>query len=148
MVNRFKQRNFDGHVWKPSVRQIDTSYSDSSAALEKGKSFDLVPFGDDGKRLISDVEIAMSDDPNVASLYPDEYRSALRGSLMNQPHSPIRPSLPDDSLSSAVVPQGLERDERVRYVRSVVTTLDDAASSLPNPKSQPQPQPQPQPQSD
>lgn len=119
MINRFKIRNFDGHDCFRPVIPLSFVKSDTSYDQNKGVTHSIVKDPDsDNHRIISDVEIAMSDSPEVTSLFTREHRMALRNKLMNQPHSPVHPAgVTDDDLIKLATP-ALEMDERLDLAKS------------------------------
>lgn len=149
MKNRYKLRNFDHHhddyIVPMPFTGLDTTVSDSIYEDNKGISHAFLhyPSSDDVSpvRLISDVEIAVGSDPAISSQFDNEYRSALRASLENQPRASRVPARSDDDLIAANVPNNLERDEALRYSKSALRGIesqlrDDLASvSVPNVES-------------
>lgn len=134
MINRFKLRNFDDHHDDFHRPCVPLDYVKSDTLYDNNKGVTHFIFKDpnsDNHRIVSDVEICMSDSPEITSQFPAEYRNALRNKLQNQPHSPLRstPVSDDDLIATSVSPQ-LEMDERADLVKSRSKAFFDKATDL------------------
>lgn len=160
--NLWKKRNFDTHLdgytaYRP-MSDSDFVHSNTMYDMNKGITHAFVHTArgsdHDFVRLVSDVEICMSNDPEIMATFTHEYRSNLRNALMSAPRSPVTPALSDDELmSNGPCPTNLERDEISALARDQIDRLDDASMSFLRsqrrdaPSDQPQPSPSPTPQS-
>lgn len=119
MINRFKLRNFDNHHDRFRDTPVDVTnamiVSNSQYDLNKGVTH-IVVDRDGMYRIISDVEIAMSDNPDIVSMFSAEYRDNLRKGLMNQPRGKDM-HMSDDQLVEQITRPDLEMDERVDAVK-------------------------------
>lgn len=115
MRNLFKFRNFDLHheSLRFSLPDLDLTVSNSLYDKNRGITHVIVKDSFKQERIISDVEICMSDSPEITSLFPAEYRSKLRAGIMSQsrPSDNRASNVSDDDLIDIVVPPSLERDE-------------------------------------
>lgn len=127
----YRDRNFDGHLNRPlpivDSSDRDMPFSDYLYDNYVGVSHMFVHTSkgndDDIVRLVSDVEMMMSDDPLIRSHVSDAQRLALKNSFMAQPKSKT-PSLTDEQLLSPnVIPSTfpLERDESLTVSRAFVS---------------------------
>lgn len=149
-VNQYKLRNFKQK--QPPVfdfvTENDKLYSDYLYDQNKGKTHDFIHtnkgFDDDVCRLISDVEICMSNDPSVTSFYPPEYRQSLMNAIKGMGSKSQFSGLSDDQILESGIRCSDPRELDENYSSAV-----SLASSLPQ-FDQPQfDQPQSdQPQSD
>lgn len=104
MVNRFKERNFS--VPNDNCTQLredlDYSFSNFLYDCNKGVTHDFLHTNkgasDDFCRIISDVEICMSNDPSVTSFYPAEYRQSLMNSIKGLGTKSQFSGLSDDAI--------------------------------------------------
>lgn len=113
MKNLYKERNFDNHLDTLCFNDdvFDYSASNYMYDMNRGVTHMILKDSKGNERVVSDVEIAMSDSPEITSLFPDEYRQRLRASLMSKSSVTDRPVVTDDELIKLNIPNGLERDE-------------------------------------
>lgn len=143
-VNQYKLRNFKQKYPFVSdfVTENDKLYSDYLYDQNKGKTHDFIHTNkgsdDDVCRLISDVEICMSNDPSVTSFYPPEYRQSLMNAIKGMGSKSQFSGLSDDQILESGIRCSDPRELDENYASAV-----SLASSLLQPE-QPQPE-QPQP---
>lgn len=84
------------------------------------------------ERVVSDVELAMSDSPEITSLMSSEYRRQLQLSLQNQPKSPRDKPISDDELIKFNdLSSSLERPDLESVIRSKHSSFySDAVSKV------------------
>lgn len=100
------QNRFDGDcsllVYENRSKDYDLSVSNSLYDQNKMVTHAIVHHPDPDiklERVVSDVELAMSDSPEVNALMSSEYKRMLQLSLQNQQRSPVRDRpLSDDDL--------------------------------------------------
>lgn len=108
MANRFKQRNFDNHHKDFSLHdnpdRLKRSIIESNRIydLNAGVTHRFIHFPDDSVRLVSDVELIMSNDPFVSSHTPMELRNSLYRQLTSTSSKVASPRMSDDQLFDAV----------------------------------------------
>lgn len=135
-VNRYKLRNFDNHHddYQFPVSSLDYSFSNTLYDMNKGVTHDFLHSDkgheDDSVRIVSDVEICMSQSPDITSRYPAEYRNNLRNSLEGMRSPVVHSGMTDDQLLNSHSVNGLELDERVAVTKSLADSLDSALSRL------------------
>lgn len=120
MKNLFKSRNFDGHLENFVIDEPELDFTDSNSIYDKnrGCTHIIIKSIDGRERIVSDVEICMSDSPEVTSMFSDEYRARLRSGLVSSRADSSSVSVGDDELIALNIPQGLERDEAAAFVKS------------------------------
>lgn len=136
-INRFKLRNFGSHR-EPFVDitsfELDYSFSNSLFDSNKGVTHDFIHScknsDDDHVRIVSDVEIIMSNDDCVSSLYSPEYRQKLLNSLQGLRTVTSSPPRSDDELLNSTSVNCLELDERVSVTKSLADCLTKFNSNL------------------
>ncbi len=154
-VNQYKLRNFRKKFSTVTdfFSYNDYLFSNYLYDQNKGKTHDFIHTNkgseDDVCRLISDVEICMSNDPSVTSYYPSEYRQSLLNAIKGMGSKSQFSGLSDDQILESGVrcSDSRELDENYSSAVSMVSSLPQPDQSQPD---QPQPdQPQPfQPQSE
>lgn len=162
MANYFKQRNFDGHLNKgyridnsinkePKHLNASNALYDQNAGLTHAFLHTNKGQPDDEVRLIGDVEICMSNAPEVTSVFSPEYRNRLRMGLVDTKGA--TPSgLTDEQLMEAVPCNvQFERDEIASFSKTSIGALDreaklikkdlekDSPASSPSPNDPPTP---------
>lgn len=120
MNNSFFSRfKCDSHSL-PSYSPDSTDYTDSNFMYDTNKGITHIIYTDDNGdcRIVSDVEICMTDDPSVTSLFSSEYVNNLRNTILSKPHSKISnlDSKGDPIFNHSTLP--LERDELDRLITS------------------------------
>lgn len=162
MVNYFKQRNFDGHLDKgyfvdnsintePKHLNASNALYDQNAGLTHAFLHTNKGQSDDEVRLIGDVEICMSNAPEVTSVFSTEYRNRLRMGLVDT-KSATPSGLTDEQLMESVPCNvQFERDEIASFSKTTIGALDreakliekylekDSPSSSPSPNDSPTP---------
>lgn len=121
MVNRFKQRNFDGHLDNFVIVDPELDFTESNSMYDKNRGITHCIMRDSSGnfRIASDVEICMSDSPEIVSTFPAEYRQRLRSGILGQ-SKPVshNGNLSDDDLIALQTPERLERDEVVELSKA------------------------------
>lgn len=120
---RESRNNFDSY-------QPDDDYTDSNSMYDRnvGVTHLLLRSPDGSVRIVSDVEICMTDDPRITSLFSSEQISNLRNAILGKPHnSTSNVDSNDDPIFGSVVPQGIERDELSDLIVSRQEKFHDAA---------------------
>lgn len=126
MENLYKKTNFGTHPrLEPDASMSDISISnsiyDKHRNLTHGFVDEIQPDGSVMKRVVSDVELSMSQSDSVRAVVSAEYQEKLRLGLLNQPKSqPREGRMSDDDLISSLVPTDLEHDEAAIYAKSVL----------------------------
>lgn len=133
MRNIFKSRNFDRHHESLcySCPDLDMTASNTIYDSNRGITHMIVKDSQKCERIISDVEICMSDSPEITALFTAEYRAKLRAGIMSQSRpSDVRPAgVSDDDLVDLIVPHSLERDEVASIAKERVTRFHRKAVS-------------------
>lgn len=136
ILNRFFARNFVGcSVPCQSVERVpfDTAFSDSLYDQVRGITHCLHHYDVDNPectRFVSDVEIAMSSDTAITSMFSADHRNAIRMGLVDQPHSPVNGQPTDEQLMANGGIRHLERDEIVAAVSANMDALDRSLPRL------------------
>lgn len=155
-MNNYKQRNYGsrGIIHEDHVlTKEDVAYSNMLYDQNKGKTHDFLHTNkgadDDVVRLISDVEICMSNDPSVTSYYSPEYRQSLYNSIKGMGSKSQFVGLSDDEILDSGVKcrDPREIDENFSSVHYMNSQLSDSSQSQSQSQSQPQSQSQSQPES-
>lgn len=141
-TNKFHARyNFDSHVENAHTVE-DYSFSNMMYDQHKGISHALLPYSENSEitRFVSDVELCMSQDPNIVSRFSAEHRDMLKKQLSSQPRTSISDGVypSDDELLQNGGIRSLERDEIVRCAKANYNRLD---AELPFPAPVPAPSP-------
>lgn len=108
MANRFKLRNFDDHhknfVFNDNPERLKRSVIESNRQydLNAGVTHRFIHYPDDSVRLVSDVELIMSNDPYVSSYTPQELRNSLYRQLTSTSSKVASPRLSDEQLFNTV----------------------------------------------
>lgn len=122
MKNLFKSRYFDDHMDNLiyDCPEMDFTESNTLYDINRGVTHMIVKDSQKRERIISDVEICMSDSPEISALFSAEYRAKLRAGIMSQPRPADNrpPNVSDDDLIDTVIPQRLERDELASVSKS------------------------------
>lgn len=130
MRNLFKSRNFDGHLDNFVIvePELDFTVSDSIYDKNRGITHCFVRDNCDNFRIVSDVEICMSDSPEITSTFPAEYRMRLRSGILGSSR-PVshNGNLSDDDLIALHTPERLERDEVVNLSKARLRAFHDKA---------------------
>ena len=109
------------------------AFSNSMYDKHKGISHFLQRYTDntDVVRFCGDVEISMSTDPSVTSLFSREHRTMLKSQLQSQVRSQ-QDGQPTDSdlLRNGAIPINLERDERVTLIKANASALDNTMTNI------------------
>lgn len=138
-INRFKLRNFDNHhdsgyippltSSKDGEISVSNSLHDRNNAkthyflhTNRGKDDDFV-------RIISDVEICLSNAQCVTSQFPEGYRHNLMNSLRSQDFSLPPQGLTDEQLEKTLMPSGMELGERAAFARESVRTIGEVVKN-------------------
>lgn len=105
-----------------------TSFSDNVYNQTRGITHILHPYNDDSRsyRYVGDVEIAMSNDPSISSLFTAEHRQIIKTQLTNQRRTPQGPQPTDDELLRNGGIRHLERGEIVQVTRANSEALNRA----------------------
>lgn len=141
MENLYKKTNFGTHPrLEPDEAMSDISVSnaiyDKHRNLTHGFVDEIQEDGTVMKRVVSDVELAMSHSDSVRAVVSAEYQEKLRLGLLNQPKSqPREGRMSDDDLISSLVPTGLEHDEAAIYAKSVLdkTRVSESLQNVQSP---------------
>lgn len=120
------QSRFDGNcsnlIYPERIVDKDVTVSNSLYDENKLVTHAIVKNPDPAvkmERVVSDVELAMSDSPEVNSLISGEYKRMLQLSIQNQQRSPVRDKpLSDDDLLKfsdlSAFPERVELDSVIR----------------------------------
>lgn len=142
--NKFYNRYFVSNSAPLSRVADDYSFSNMMYDKSKGVTHCLLPYCTDGSkptRFVGDVELCMSNDPNIVSRFSAEHRDMLRKQLASQPHSPATnsPSPTDDQLMQNGAIRSLERDEIVAGAKHNLSRLDAELPRVSAPSASPTP---------
>lgn len=109
------------------IRQC-SSFSDNVYDRTRGITHILHRYNNDDKsyRFVGDVEIAMSNDPSISSLFTAEHRQIIKTQLTSQRRTPQGPQPSDEELMRNGGIRHLERGEIVESVRANSFALADA----------------------
>ncbi len=134
MENRYFKRNFDDHhkdycgdrLKEEASVIVDNSFSDTMYDRNRGVSLFHVPnpYCEGEFRIISDVEIVMSSDPNVACYFSEQHRQSLMNAIKGAPRPAPTRSMSDEELIEYCVPRDLERDEITEHVKQSMRSMD------------------------
>lgn len=123
MRNLYLETNFrDSRSDYSDCEKIDLTRSnsmyDENVLITHGFITETLPDGSIMKRLVSDVEIAMSTSDSIKAVVSDEYQQQMRLGLLNQPRNPSRVgNVSDDDLIDEMIPVSAEPDEVAEFAR-------------------------------
>lgn len=145
-MNAYKKRNFDGHLDSYRVDNVpDISFEpDSNQMHDRNRAVThfYLPQEDGTSRIISDVEIAFSPDPSVASHFSYEHRERLAHRVVASHQSN---GMTDDVLADTVAcNSSFERSEVSRLGDEMfksISSIEKEGSDEPVPQSDPEPVP-------
>lgn len=89
-------------------------YSESNCIYDQnvGITHIILKDGQSPSRIVSDVELVMTSDPSITSLFSKEYLAQLKNTILSKPHNSFSNLDKDGNpLFGAVIPSSLERDE-------------------------------------
>lgn len=134
-------------VIEPETIKECSSFSDNVYNQTRGITHILHRYNDDSNsyRYVGDVEIAMSPDPSISSLFSAEHRQILKTQLTNQRRTPAGPQPSDEELLRNGGIRHLERGEIVQATRANSEALNRAIADE---RMSMQPQQTPTPPSD
>ena len=109
--------------------KIDSSFSDSLYDVNKGITHVLLRYSDSkATRYVGDVEICMTNDPNITSYFTQEHRNAIKNQLQNQKRSNVSTQMTDEELLLQGPARSLERDEITLRAKEMTKEFDKAVN--------------------
>lgn len=136
MANRFKLRNFDDHhnnfTLVDSPDRLKRSMIESNRIYDRnaGVTHRFIHLPDDSVRLVSDVELIMSNDPYISSFTPRELKDNLYRQLTSSRSSSKSPQLSDTELYQSVPSNfGLELSDSISLIKSSLDKFDVSEDS-------------------
>ena len=117
----FLRKNFTPFSQRTPCYSPCTDYTDSNAMYDAnvGITHIIIENPDGSHRIVSDVEICMTTDPNITSRFSPEYRAQLKNTILSRPHNPISNLDADGNpIGGSVIPNSLERDELASVIES------------------------------
>lgn len=113
-MNNYKERNYSER--DPEIASgysFVEDYSDSNSMHDANVGVTHFYLKDDygNERIVSDVELVMTNDPSVTSQFSPEYLAQLKNTILSKPHSSLSNVNSKDDPIGGHVYHPLERDE-------------------------------------